>query len=71
MPPVVGRPGALLAVDEHHFVSHDPNDYRNHEVSFLRVDRAGRVWLVGGTYWTEWIADAPQCDARQYRFVGA
>lgn len=71
MPPVVGRPGALLAVDERHFVSHDPNDYFNHEVSFLRVDRAGRLWRVGETYWTEGLADTPQCRAQRYRFMGA
>lgn len=71
MPPVVGAREALLVVDAMNFVSHDPHDYYEHGVSFVRIDREGRLWEVGQTGWTGGAHSEPQCYARRYRFVGA
>lgn len=71
MPPVVGRQGALLVIDDQNNVSHDPHDYYEHAVSFVRVDRAGRLWQVGGAGWTDGAASELPCRASRFRFVGA
>jgi hypothetical protein len=68
-PAVVGSRAALLALDDQTLESRD-GAYYEHQVTFLRVDRAGRLWLVGATSRTEGHMPHGQCHALRYRFVG-
>ncbi len=71
MPPVVGRRGALLVVDDRRRVEEASLGYDEHHVSFVRVDRDGALWYVGGDRWTEGVMHEEVCSPRRYRFAGA